>query len=62
VCVQKLAVAIGTAGHRENAVFVVETVDEFGLLQAFGNPTKVFVLGLKRIDQAQTHQVRQTHL
>jgi hypothetical protein len=62
LCVQKLAIAIGTAGHRKNAVFVVEAVDEFGFLQAFGNPSRVFVLGLKRIDQAQTHQVRQTYL
>lgn len=62
VRVQKLTIAIGVAGHCENAVFVVEAVDELGFLQAFGDAAGVFMLGLKRLDQAQPHQIRQPHL
>jgi hypothetical protein len=60
--IQKLAVAIGTTSHGENAVFVVKAVNQFGFLQALGNAAWVFVLSLKRVHQPQPNQVGQTHL
>ena len=60
--VQELAVTTGPARQAENAVLVVEMVDQTRFGQAFGNLLGVFVLGLKRVHQLQPHQVGQLHL
>ncbi len=55
--IQKLAVAAGPAGQAENAVFEIEVLDKTGFGQTLGNLFGVFVLGLKRVHQLQTHQI-----
>jgi hypothetical protein len=50
--IQKLAVAAGAAGQAENAVLEIEVLDHAGFAQAFGNVFGVFMLSLKRVDQA----------
>ena len=60
--IEKLAVATGAAGQAEDAVLEVEVLDQPGFAQAFGDLLGVFVLGLKRVNQLQPHQIGQLDL
>jgi len=62
VRIQKTTITIGTSGQREDAVPEVEVVDQARFFQPPGNLLGRIVFGLKRVDQAQLDQVRQTDL
>jgi hypothetical protein len=55
--IQQVAVPTGPSGQAENAVFEVEMLDLPGFGQSLGNLLGVVVLGLKRVDQAESHQI-----
>lgn len=62
LCIQKLTIPIRTARQGEDAVLEVEMRNLARLAEALGDFLRLFVLGLKGIDQLQTHQIRQLDL
>lgn len=60
--IQKLAVPTGTTRQTEDAVLEIEVINQPGLGQALGDLLGLFMLGFKRIDQFQTHQIGQLDL
>jgi hypothetical protein len=48
--------------QHENAVLKIEVFNEAGFVQPFGDFFSVIVLGLKRIDQLQSDQIREFDL
>jgi hypothetical protein len=60
--IEKLAVAAGTPTQSEDAVFEIEMLNQTRFTQALGNLFGLFMLGFKRVDQLEAHQVGHLHL
>ena len=59
--IQIVAIAAGTPGERVDAVFEIEMLNHPRLGQPLGNLLGGFMLRLKRVYQAQPHQIGQFH-
>ena len=60
--VEELAVAVGAARHREDAVLLVVALDLPAPDQPAGDQAGLFMLGLEGVDQTEAHQVGQADL
>ncbi len=60
LAIEEEAIAVGQAGQGEDAVLLVEVLDDAGFAQALGNVLWWFVT-LEGIDQLQANQVIETH-
>jgi hypothetical protein len=56
------AIAAGAPGHREQALLVIEMIDQAIFQQALGNATGRLMLRFKRIDPTKPHELRQSEL
>ncbi len=56
------AIAAGAPGHREQALLVVEMIDQAILEQSLGNAAGGLMLRFKRIDPTQPHELGQSDL
>jgi hypothetical protein len=59
LCIEIHAIATGAPGHREQALLVIEMIDQAIFEQALGNAASKLMLGFKRIHPTQPHELRQ---